>query len=337
MRPLKILLAITLLAFAAAAQRDSVRAETERKDIKIAIQFGIGYLPIIIASEEKLFEKRLQEAGLADTQVTLLQFSGAPAISDAMLSRNVDLATYGTTGFLVAWDKTRGNLNIKGLCSIATMQSVLLANRADIKSIADFRPEDRISVPATVAPQAIILRMAAEKAFGSGQQNKLDAQMVVLPHPEGLRALLSRSGVVAQVTSPPFDSLALKDAGIHKVLTSDDVLGGPSTFLVLATSESFAQENPKTTKAVLLAVEDAMGIINQDRAKAASIYLKRDDAKLDQGFVEQLLASPDNRYETTPVRIMKYVEFLRQTKALRHPPGDWHDLFLPILADKSGS
>jgi NitT/TauT family transport system substrate-binding protein len=80
-----------------------------------------------------------------------------------------------------------------------------------------------------------------------------------------------------------------------------------------------------------------MNIIKQDRAKAASVYLKRDDAKLDQGFVEQVLASPDNRYETTPVRIMKYVEFLRKTKALRRPPGDWHELFLPLVADKTGS
>lgn len=337
MRRLKLLLAITLAVSDVGVRVDTARAEPERKNIRIAIQFGIGYLPIIIASEEKLFDKRFQEAGLADTQVSLLQFSGAPALSDAMLSRNVDLATYGTTGFLVAWDKTRGNLNIKGLCSIATMQSVLLANRPDIKTIADFRPEDRISVPATVAPQAIILRMAAEKAFGPGQQTKLDAQMVVLPHPEGLRALLSRSGVVAQVTSPPFDSLALRDKGIHKVLTSDDVLGGPSTFLVLATSESFSRENPKTTKAVLLAVEDAMAFINDNRTKAAAVYLQRDDAKFDQAFVEQLLATPDNRYETSPIRIMKYVEFLLATKALRHAPNDWHELFLPLIGDKTGS
>ena len=337
MRPLKFLLAITLAVSAIGIRVDTARAEPERKNIRIAIQFGIAYLPIIIASEEKFFDKRFQEAGLPDTQVSLLQFSGAPALSDAMLSRNVDLATYGTTGFLVAWDKTRGNLNIKGLCSIATIQSVLLANRPDIKTIADFRPEDRISVPATVAPQAIVLRMAAQKAFGPGQQTKLDAQMVVLPHPEGLRALLSRSGVVAQVTSPPFDSLALKDSGIHKVLTSDDVLGGPSTFVLLATSESFARENPKTTKAVLLAVEDGMAFIKENQAKAAAVYLRRDDAKLDQGFVEQLLASPDNRYETSPIRIMKYVEFLHATRALRNAPSDWHELFLPLIADKSGS
>ena len=137
--------------------------------------------------------------------MTILQFSGAPAVSDAMLSRNVELATYGTTGFLTAWDKTHGNVKIKGLCAIVTMQSVLLASRPDIKSVADFKPDDRISVPATVSPQGVLLRMAAERAFGAGQYAKLDSQMVSLPHPEGLRALLSRSGVVAQVTSPPFE------------------------------------------------------------------------------------------------------------------------------------
>jgi NitT/TauT family transport system substrate-binding protein len=312
-------------------------AESEPKNVRIAIQFGIGYLPIIVAKQRGLFENQFHDAGLADSQVTISQFSGAPALSDAMLSRNVDFATYGTTGFLIAWDKTRGNLNIKGLCSIATMQSVLLANRADIKSIRDFRPEDRISVPATVAPQALILRIAAERAYGPGQYSKLDPQMVVLPHPEGLRALLSRSGVVAQVTSPPFDSLALRDQGIHKVLTSDDIFGGPSTFLVLATTEGFARESPKTTKAVLRAVEDAMTFIKDHRMEAAAIYLRSDDAKLDQAFVEKLLADPVNAYEIAPRRILEYVAFLKKTKLMRNSPTNWHELFLPLIADQQGS
>lgn len=311
-------------------------AEAEPKNVRIAVQFGIGYLPILVAKDRTFFEKRFREAGLADSEVSLSQFSGGPALSDAMLSRNVDFATYGTTGFLVAWDKTRSNLNIKGLCSVATMQSVLIASRPDIRSVADFKPEDRISVPATVAPQALMLRIAAERAFGEGQYSKLDPQMVVMPHPEGLRALLSRSGIVAQVTSPPFDSLALQDKGIHKVLTSDDVFGGPSTFLILATTEAFARDNPKTTKAVLAAVEDAMVFIKEHRAEAAAIYLKG-DAKLDRLFVERLLADPANVYDLAPLRLIRYVEFLKKTNAMRNSPTDWHELFLPLIADRQGS
>jgi NitT/TauT family transport system substrate-binding protein len=112
--------------------------------------------------------------------------------------------------------------------------------------------------------------------------------------------------------------------------------GGPSTFLILATTEAFARESPKTTKAVLSAVEDAMMFIKGHRAEAAAIYLKV-DAKLDQAFVERLLADPANVYDLAPLRVINYVEFLKKTKAMRNSPTDWHELFLPLIADLQGS
>lgn len=335
-RSLGLLIAgFSALALGAILHPASARAEV--KQVRIAVQFGIGYLPLLIAEDRGLIERRLRSAGLPDTEVTLLRFSGAPPVSEALISGNVDFGTYGTTGFLTVWSKTRGSLNIKGLCGIAVMQSVLLANRPDIKSVRDFKPEDRISVPATVSPQAVVLRMAAEQAFGPGQFNKLDTQMVTLPHPEGLRALTNRVDVVAQVTSPPFDYIALQDPSVHKVLTSTDVLGGPSTFLILATSEKFAQDNPQTTRAVLEAMEEAMRFIKDHRREAAEIYLKAEKSSLTPEFVEKILADPASGFAIEPIRVMEYSAFMARTNALRAPPRDWKDLFLPLIAGRSGS
>ncbi len=313
------------------------KAQPEAKEVRIAFQYGIAYLPILVAEDRQLIEHHLKAAGLNDTKVTLVRFSGAPAVSEAVLSGNVDIGAYGTTGFLTAWDKTRSNVGLKGLCGLAVMQSVLLANRPDIKSIRDFKPEDRMSVPATVAPQAVILRMAAEKAFGPGQHGKLDPQMVVLPHPEGLRALVNRVDVVAQVTSPPFDSLALQNPGIHRVLTSDDVLGGPSTFVLLATTEKFASANPRATQAVLAAMEEAIAFIEAHRREAAEIYVKMDKSSMTPEFIEGLLNDPANRFSVEPLRMLQYAEFMARIGSLRQAPRDWKELFLPLIANRSGS
>lgn len=312
-------------------------AQAETKKVRIAIQFGIGYLPLIVAEAQGLIERQLRDAGLPDTDVSLVRFSGAPAVSEAMLSRNVEFGTYGTTGFLTAWSRTRGNLNIKGLCGIAVMQSVVLANQPDIKTVKDFKPDQKVSVPATISPQATVLRMAVEQAFGPGQHGKLDTQMVVLPHPEALRALVNRADVVAQVTSPPFDTVALANPVVHRVLTSDDVLGGPSTFLVLATSEGFASENPATTKAVLAAMEEAMRFIKEHKLEAADLYLKAEKSAMTRDAVEKLLQDPVNDFVIEPLRVMKYAEFMGRTNALKGPPRDWKELFLPLIADRNGT
>jgi NitT/TauT family transport system substrate-binding protein len=313
------------------------KAQPEAKEVRIAFQYGIAYLPLLVAEDRQFIEQHLQAAGLKDTKVSLVRFSGAPAVSEAVLSGNVDIGAYGTTGFLTAWDKTRGNIGLKGLCGIAVMQSVLLANRPDIRSIRDFKPEDRISVPATIAPQAVILRMAAEQAFGPGQYGRLDPQMVVLPHPDGLRALVNRVDVAAQVTSPPFDSLALQDKSIHRVLTSDDVLGGPSTFVLLATTEKFATANPRTTQAVLAAMEEAIAYIEAHRRDASEIYVKADRSSLKPEFIEGLLQDSANRFSIEPLRMMRYAEFMARTGSLRQAPRDWKELFLPLIGNRSGS
>src|SRR5437879_830561 len=76
----------------------------------------------------------------------------------------------------------------------------------NVKTISDFRDGDRIALPAVkVSAQAVLLQMAAEQAFGAGQQNRLDPLTVTMSHPDAMQALLSgQSEVNAHFGSPPF-------------------------------------------------------------------------------------------------------------------------------------
>src|SRR5437016_13282502 len=111
------------------------------------------------------------------------------------------------------------------------MPLYLNTRNPNVKALKDFTDKDRIALPAVkVSIQAITLQMAAEKAFGEGQQNKLDPITVTLSHPDAQTALLSgQSEITAHFSSPRYQYQQLKYAAIHRVLSPYDVPGAPGT------------------------------------------------------------------------------------------------------------
>lgn len=131
--------------------------------LRLAVQFGIVYLPLLVMREQRLVEAAAKQAGLPEPDVQWLQFSGGAAMNDAVISGSLDFGAAGVPPILTAWDRTRKTLGIKAVAPLASMPSLLLTNRAEVKSLHDFDDNDRIALPAAkVSFQAIILQMAAE-------------------------------------------------------------------------------------------------------------------------------------------------------------------------------
>jgi NitT/TauT family transport system substrate-binding protein len=159
--------------------------------LRIGIGFGVGFLPTFILEQQKLIEKHAKAAGL-DIEPTYQRFSGSGAMQDAILSGSVDLGVYGVPALLIAWDKAKGTANqIFGICGVNSSPLVLVTNKPDAKSLKDLGPGDKISMPAIVSPQMYVLQILSEKTFGEGQKDKLKTQVVALPHPESIGAILS--------------------------------------------------------------------------------------------------------------------------------------------------
>jgi NitT/TauT family transport system substrate-binding protein len=94
-----------------------------------------------------------------------------------------------------------------------------------------------------------------------------------MSHFDGMAALLARKEITMHLTSPPVQYLELEQAGIIAFFSSDDVLGGKTTFSNIFSSSKFRNANPRTFKAVLAAFTEAVELINKDRPRAAQIYL----------------------------------------------------------------
>ena len=313
-------------------------AVAEVKEVRIAKQYGIGYLPLMIMEHDKLLEKHVKAEGLSDTTVSWATFTGSAAMNDALLSGNLDFAAVGPPGIALLWSKTKGTpQEVKGLTSLTSMALFLNTRDPNVKSIKDLTGKNKIGLPAAkVSTMAIVLQMAVEKEYGPSNYDKLDYLTITRAHPDAMVALLSGKGEIdTHFTWPPFQFRELRTPGIHTILNSFEVTGGPATTVGMATPGRFRNANPKTTKAFIAALSEANEIIRKNPKHAAEVYLK---VAKDSDTVENIIAmlEPD-QFTITPTKMMLFAEFMHKVGTLKSKPDSWKDLFYPEIHHLPGS
>src|SRR4051812_12253744 len=261
----------------------------EANKLRVAKQYGLGYLQFMVMEDQKLIEKHAKAAGLGDVTVDWGTFRSSDVMNDALISRNLEFACLGLPGLITIWSKTRGNYDVRAAAGLNVLPLILNVRDPSIQSLKDFTDEHRIALPAVkVSMQAIILQMAAAKEFGEPNFSKLDHLTVSLAHPDATVMMLGGKGeIVANFSSSPFQYRQQK-AGIRQMFTSEEVLGGPVSFNVVATTGKFREENPKLYKSFLTALQEATDFINKDKAAAAEIYLKLSSDKTPKEEIVEL-------------------------------------------------
>jgi NitT/TauT family transport system substrate-binding protein len=313
-------------------------AQAEPQTVRIAKQFGVSYLPLIIMQEEKLLEAEGKSRGL-DLVAEFLTIGNGGAINDALISGNLDFASGGVGPMLTIWGKTRTNLKVKGVATLNAMPIWLNTSNPKIKTIKDFSDTDRIALPAVkITIQAIVLQMAAAAEFGPANFDQLDRLTVSLGHPDAFVALMSfRSEINSHFTSAPFMYQELEDSRIHRVLNSYDVLGGPHTFNAVWATTKFHDANPKVTETFLAALDRAQKMIVADPTKAAELYIRNEKSKIPLAKVLEIIKLPENEWTMVPKQVMKFATFMNQTGAVSTRPDSWKDLFFTDIHNLAGN
>jgi NitT/TauT family transport system substrate-binding protein len=300
---------------------------------------GVGFLPLLVMEQKGLIEQKAREQGVANLKVDWLRLGGPALVNDLLLSGAADIVVAGPPAFLTLWDRTRDHVKVKGVAAMTSIPMYLNTRSPHLKSIRDLGPSDKIAVTAVkVSIPAIILQMAAIKEFGRAEYATLDKYTVSLTHPDALIALMSGGGEInAHFTSPPFHQRERKSANIRTILTSNDVMGGPSTFTMLYTTSKFHDANPKAYEAFLKALEQAIGLVNADKRAAAQTFLDMEKQNMTLEEVLDVLNDPDIRYTTSPESLMKYAEFMHGVGTLKARPEKWQDLYFPAIHGVPGS
>ena len=307
--------------------------------LRIAEQFGIVYLLLNVAQDQKLIEKHGKAAGV-DVKVEFLKLSGGSAVNDALLSGSIDVAGAGVGPLFTLWDRTRGRQNVKGVASLGNFPYYLVSNNPAVKTIADFTEKDRIAVPAVgVSVQSRVLQFASAKLWGDKEFAKLDKISVAVPHPDAAAAIIKGgTEITGHFGNPPFQEQELAGNPNAKiVLKSYDVLGGPSSATVLYATEKFRAENPKTYKAFLDALDEAAKFITANPEKAADTYLKVTGAKTDRALLLQIIRNPEVQFKIQPQNTLALGQFMHRVGAIKNAPAGLKDYFFDDAATAGGN
>jgi len=305
-------------------------ARAEVGEISVAQQYGVSFLPLMIMQDQKLVEKHAKAAGLPDLKVNWAKVAGPSAMNDGLISNSLHFAAQGAPSLITLWDKTNGQ--IKGLSAITTYPLYLITRDPNVKSIKDFTANDKIAVPSIkISTQAIMLQMAAAKAFGDKDYARLDPLTVSLSHPDATLAFINNTaGVNAHFSSSPFYEQEMKVPGAHLVTTNYEILGGPATALVVTANSKFRDANPKAFKAFYDALGEAIGIINKDKRAAAKAYLElANDKKSTLDEIYGIISDKDYHYTLQPQKVLATAQFMAHIGTIKKSPAKIEDLFFP--------
>lgn len=322
--------AVALPAIARAQTKTVVRATR---------QPSIIYIPTYLMEAGKLLEKHAATLGVSNVDVQWTTFNGGGASTDALLADSVDLVNTGVGNMLLLWDRTRGR--VKGICATCAEPLVLISRDPRIRTLADFRPGDRIAVPTVkVSTQAILLSIAAIKQFGAADANHFDPLTVQLGHPDAVAAMLNLNGEIAShFSAAPFFAQELKRVpGCHIVTTSADILGHPMSQALLFTTTKYADANPKIIQAAKMAVHEATEMIRNNPVEAVRIYRKQSGDTLSEDALLDVLRQPGmDDFNDVPQGTMAFAKHLYDTGLLKTEPKSWKDYFLPTSGEVNGS
>jgi NitT/TauT family transport system substrate-binding protein len=338
-----LLLCIVALALAGIGLFSSPCSSESAKQLRIGTQFGLGYLPLYVADERRLFEKHMREQGIEPVPVEIVHVAGGPQINDGLLSGNFEIGSGGYTAMMVSWDKSRnaGDSRLIGLTALASVPYELFSVNAELKSVKELsRERDKIGVPSVkVSVPAIYLQMEAERLFGAGKHNTLDDLTVSLSQPDGVISLFSGGATVnGYLFSPPFIQQMTEKPSIRKIWSSNELFGSPATALTTWTTARFHRENAKLAFAFVAAIKDAMALIADDPREAAAIYLKAEKTKLGPDLISASLADRSNlRFTLAPEHTEQIAGFMARTGSIKTKPAGWKDFFFPEIHAEGGS
>jgi NitT/TauT family transport system substrate-binding protein len=288
-------------------------------------------------ADQKLIENCARGNSAADVTVEWVKMGSTAVLADGILSGNFTVASAGVPPFIVLWAKTGGKVRMISALNEQPMK--LNTNKPSVRSIADFTDQDRVAVPSIkTSAHSILLGMAAEKLWGPGSAHRLETLQVPLSHPDATAALLAGRGqITAHFSTIPFTAMQLANPQIHTILTSTEVLGGPSTTTAWWTTERFRDENPKLYSSLFCAAEKAVTFINQNKKDAAQIYNRSEPSNLTEADVGKILSDPEVVYMLIPERTQVFGDFMYRAGIISKKPMVWKDFFFADVQGMPGS
>jgi NitT/TauT family transport system substrate-binding protein len=322
---------LLLAAFAAAALGVLATAATAGhkasipvpSKITIAYQPGIGYAPLIMLKTQHTLETQFP-----NTTFSWKVLSSGSAITDGMISGDVQIGAGGVGPLIVAW---AAGVDLKIVAPLDWGNLWLMAKDPNIKTIADLKGK-KIAMPGPTSIQGVVLRKMAQVKLGDA--HALDADIITMDHPTAMQALLTGQ-IDAHLTSAPYQ-LQEKVHGAHIVASSYQYFGAHS-FLDAWETTGFYNQYPAFSKAFFTDVSQAIDLINKNPEKVSKILQEDSGGIPTWRQYKQWLASSGLKFTTRPLGLMRFANFMNKIGMINKMPAAWTDLVLPPVFGTKGS
>ena len=269
-------------------------------EIVIAEQYGLAYAPLQIMKEKGFLEDELE----GDTVVKWVKLANTAAIREAMLSDQLDVGFMGIPPFLIGVDQ---EMPWKIMTGLSQSPVGLITDHPSINNLEDLIYKGQIALPQPGSIQHILLAMALKDQIG--ESDLLDQQLIAMNHPEGYQALIGETQVIAQFTTPPYLFDGLKTDGIHMILSGEEAMGAPFTFIVGVCQENFYEEEA-SYKSFLRALDRAY--IFMENEKSETLAILSESYGLEEDILESYLYEMDMVYDREVLGVERFIAFLRE-------------------------
>jgi NitT/TauT family transport system substrate-binding protein len=309
-------------------------------EIRLARQYSMGYLQFNVMDHEKLIQKHAALLGIPEVKVSWIQFNGPSTMNDALISDSIDIVAGSPSGMLTIWGRTRGTAQeVRAISALVSLPFKLNTNDPEIRGVDDLGRCGKIAVPSIkVSSPAMTLQMAAAQAYGAKEYARFDPLTVSMSPPDATISMLTKQGGVNCVFGlPPFLQQQLLNPGIHSVLNSFDVAGGPNTYTTAYTSARFRNRAPVLYRALYAALAEATDRVNADPRQASQYWIEDGGSKLALDFVAAAATEPQVRWTMVPERTMVWADFMVSVGTLKQQPKSWKDYFWPEAHGLDGS
>src|SRR5262249_25521516 len=85
-------------------------SRAEVREITVAQQYGVSFLPLMLMEKERLVEKHAAAAGLPELKTVWAKVAGPSSMNDGLISNSIQFAAQGAPSMITLWDKTRGQI-----------------------------------------------------------------------------------------------------------------------------------------------------------------------------------------------------------------------------------
>lgn len=318
---------LRMLTAAAVMALASFVSTADAKEIRIAQLRQINYIPFLVMQEQKLFEKHASEMGEPDLTANFITFGNGSSTTDALISGNVEYVAVGLTNFAILWSRTKGT--VKGIANVSGVPFPLLTRNPNVKTLADFGPNDRIAVPTIgVSVQAIMLSIALERLYGPEGRNKLAQQTVQLSHPDAAQALSNPLHEVnSHFSSAPYYVVSMRDPAIHKVFSYDELFDRPLATNILFTTRTVHEDNPVASRALIAALKEADAYILANKEAVAKLYIERSGDPLTVEEVVKVMSGPGVSFDVDPSSAIEVWQYMADAGMIATKPASWREMF----------